>query len=205
VAGTQALAVQLCTVPHVRRDGWQQIRKAHASGKSRPFGGTHEASGCDLDSPGTRFHDGQMATSITGLIERFYGELWNKWNDSAVDDTLSPDFTFRGSLGRETSGRQGWRQYRDLVHAGSADFRNEIVELVCEGERAAVRLRYTGTHTGLLLGCLPRSGVSNTRVRPSSPQIIDGSPAPGSSAISTGCGLSSVDEHVGRPTGFTCR
>jgi len=93
-----------------------------------------------------------MATSITRLIGRFYGELWNKWNDSAVDDTLSPDFTFRGSLGRETSGRQGWRQYRDLVRAGSADFRNEIVELVCEGERAAVRLRYTGTHTGLLLG-----------------------------------------------------
>jgi predicted ester cyclase len=139
-------------VPHVRRDRWQQIRKAHASGKSRPFGDTHEASGCDLDSPGTRSHDGQMATSITGLIERFYGELWNKWNDSAVDDTLSPDFRFRGSLGRETSGRQGWRQYRDLVHAGSADFRNEIVDLVCEGERVAVRLRYTGTLTGLLLG-----------------------------------------------------
>jgi hypothetical protein len=56
---------------------------------------------CDLDSPGTRFHDGQMATSVTGLIERFYGELWNKWNDNAVDDTLSPDFTFRGSLGPE--------------------------------------------------------------------------------------------------------
>ena len=49
-------------------------------------------------------------------------------------------------------GRQGWRQYRDLVRAGSADFRNEIVELVCEGERAAARLRCTGTPTGLLLG-----------------------------------------------------
>ena len=93
-----------------------------------------------------------MATSITGLIERFYDELWNRWNDSAVDDTLSPDFRFRGSLGREASGRQGWRQYRDLVRAGSADFRNEIAELVCEGDRAAARLRYTGTHTGLLLG-----------------------------------------------------
>jgi predicted ester cyclase len=105
-----------------------------------------------LDSPGTSFHHGQMATSITGLIERFYDELRNRWNDSAVDDTLSPDFRFRGSLGRETSGRQGWRQYRDLVRAGSADFRNEISELVCQGERAAARLRYTGTHTGLLLG-----------------------------------------------------
>jgi predicted ester cyclase len=38
------------------------------------------------------------------------------------------------------------------VRAGSADFRNEIAELVFEGQRAAARLRYTGTHTGLLLG-----------------------------------------------------
>lgn len=98
------------------------------------------------------FHDGQVATSITRLVERFYDELWNRWNDAAVDDTLSPAFAFRGSLGRETAGRQGWRAYRDLVRAGSADFHNEIVELVCEGSQAAARLRYTGTHTGLVLG-----------------------------------------------------
>jgi predicted ester cyclase len=93
-----------------------------------------------------------VATPIIGLIERFYGELWNRWNDAAVDGTLSPAFTFRGSLGRQTSGRHEWRQYRDLVRAGSADFHNEVVELVCEGGRAAARLRYTGTHTGRLLG-----------------------------------------------------
>jgi predicted ester cyclase len=93
-----------------------------------------------------------MAIPIGGLIERFYGELWNRWNDSAVEDTLSPGFVFRGSLGQETSGRPGWRTYRDSVRAGSADFSNEIVELVCEGGRAAARLRYTGTHTGVLLG-----------------------------------------------------
>lgn len=98
-----------------------------------------------------------MPESISTLIERFYRELWNSWNDSAVDDTLSPGFTFRGSLGQETSGRDGWRQYRDSVRGGSADFRNEIIELVCDGERAAARLRYTGTHTGLLLG-LPATG-----------------------------------------------
>jgi predicted ester cyclase len=105
-----------------------------------------------LDLRAGVFHDGRVATSITALVERFYGELWNRWNDAAVDDTLGPDFTFRGSLGQETSGRQGWREYRDLVRAGSADFHNEIVELVSEGDRVAARLRYTGTHTGVLLG-----------------------------------------------------
>jgi predicted ester cyclase len=93
-----------------------------------------------------------VAESTGNLIERFYGELWNKWNDSAVEDTLSPDFAFRGSLGQQTSGRDGWRRYRDQVRAGSADFANEIIELICHGQRAAARLRYTGTHTGALLG-----------------------------------------------------
>ena len=93
-----------------------------------------------------------VAGSIGGLVERFYGELWNRWNDSAVEGILSPGFTFRGSLGQETSGREGWRRYRDMVRAGAADFHNEIIELVCEGQRAAARLRYTGTHTGPLLG-----------------------------------------------------
>jgi len=94
-----------------------------------------------------------MATSIAGLIERFYGELWNRWNDAAVDDTLSPDFRFRGSLGRETLGRHGWRQYRDLVHAGSTDFRNEIIELVCEGGGRRPDFATPGRILGCCWGC----------------------------------------------------
>jgi predicted ester cyclase len=94
----------------------------------------------------------QVAVPVVVLIERFYGVLWNRWNDSMVEETLSPGFTFRGSLGLETSGRQGWRRYRDLVREGSADFHSEIVALVCAGGQAAARLRFTGTHTGALLG-----------------------------------------------------
>lgn len=105
-----------------------------------------------LDWRGLSRHDVRVTVPIGSLIERFYGELWNHWNDAAVEDTLSPGFIFRGSLGQQTSGRDGWRRYRDQVRGGSADFRNEIVELVCEGQRAAARLRYTGTHTGVLLG-----------------------------------------------------
>lgn len=110
-----------------------------------------------LDWPVHGRHHVRVAASIGDLVERFYGEMWNSWNDSAVEDTLSPGFIFRGSLGDETSGRQEWRRYRDLVRVGAADFHNQIVEVVCEGQRAAARLRYTGTHTGMLLG-LPGTG-----------------------------------------------
>lgn len=91
------------------------------------------------------------------LVVRFYDRLWNAWDDVAVDTTVAPGFTFRGSLGQQTVGRDAWRHYRDQVRAGSADFTNEVVDLVAVGDRAAVRLRYSGTHTGPLLG-LPATG-----------------------------------------------
>jgi hypothetical protein len=67
-------------------------------------------------------HTVQVATGIAELIEGFYAKLWNNWNDAAVENTLSRPLVFRGSLGQQTNGRDGWRRYRDLVRAGSADF-----------------------------------------------------------------------------------
>jgi steroid delta-isomerase-like uncharacterized protein len=94
---------------------------------------------------------------VHDVVRSFYDDLWNSWDDSLVDTVLSPRFEFRGSLGTATVGRDGWRSYRDTIRAGSSDFHNQVVTLVCEGEAAAARLLYTGTHTGPLLG-LPATG-----------------------------------------------
>jgi predicted ester cyclase len=88
---------------------------------------------------------------ISELVRSFYDDLWNRWDDAGVDAVLSPGFEFRGSLGTTTAGRDGWRTYRDTVRAGSTDFHNEVVTLVCEGDTAAAQLLYSGTHTGTLL------------------------------------------------------
>jgi predicted ester cyclase len=95
--------------------------------------------------------------STESLVRAFYEDLWNSWDDRLVDSVLSPSFEFRGSLGTSTTGRDGWRSYRDTVRGGSSDFHNAVVTLVCEGPSAAARLRYSGTHTGPLLG-LPATG-----------------------------------------------
>jgi predicted ester cyclase len=90
-----------------------------------------------------------------GLVHAFYDDLWNSWDDDAVEAVLSPTFTFRGSLGNQTRGRDEWRAYRDLIRAGSSDFHNEVQALVVEGSGAAARLLYTGTHDGHLAGVEP--------------------------------------------------
>jgi steroid delta-isomerase-like uncharacterized protein len=98
-----------------------------------------------------------MVTDNRALVERFYHELWNAWDEEAVDSLLTEDFVFRGSLGMRTEGRDGWRAYRDLVRQASSDFTNRIVDLVCEGDRGAAHVECSGRHEGVLLG-IPGSG-----------------------------------------------
>ena len=93
-----------------------------------------------------------VVVSTAELVHSFYDDLWNRWDDALVHTVLAPSFEFRGSLGTSTAGRDGWRAYRDQIRAGSSDFHNTVVTLVCEGPSAAARLRYSGTHTGPLLG-----------------------------------------------------
>jgi steroid delta-isomerase-like uncharacterized protein len=95
----------------------------------------------------------QVAAGMHELIHRFYADAWNRWDNSAVDRILAPDFEFRGSLGETVRGRDGWRGYRDRLRAAVPDFHNEIVDLVvAQPDRAAARLRYTGHRHGELLG-----------------------------------------------------
>jgi len=102
---------------------------------------------------------------VDALVRQSYEVLWNTWDDDAVDRILAEDFVFRGSLGHETTGGDGWRRYRDLVRAGSHDFRNEVLMLVVDtaGTSAAARLRYTGTHSGALLGARRSPGCRAPR------------------------------------------
>lgn len=86
------------------------------------------------------------------LVRRFYAEVWNRWDDTAVNEVLHERFVFRGSLGDQVRGRDGFRRYRDKVRAAFPDFHNQIVDLVTSGDRAAARLRYSGHHQGGVLG-----------------------------------------------------
>jgi steroid delta-isomerase-like uncharacterized protein len=91
------------------------------------------------------------------LVRAFYADVWNRWDDAAVERVLAEDFPFRGTLGNRTQGREGWQGYRELIRTGSSDFHNDIRSLLADGERATARLLYSGTHNGLLAG-MPATG-----------------------------------------------
>lgn len=86
------------------------------------------------------------------LIRRYYGELWNRWDYRLADELLVDGFLFRGSLGVNVTGRDGFRDYMRTVHGAFPDFHNHIEEIIAEGDRVVARLTYTGTHRGELFG-----------------------------------------------------
>ena len=96
-----------------------------------------------------------MMDCMEALVRTFDDVLWNSWNDDVVEDLLTEGFTFRGSLGAHTHGPAARRSYRDSVREGAPDFHNEVVALVVDGDQAAARLLYTGTHRGRLAGLSP--------------------------------------------------
>lgn len=89
------------------------------------------------------------------LLERFYHEMWDRFDKSAFPDILAEDFRFRGSLGQTTTGWDEFGAYVDFVQRAFPDFRNIIEDVVSEGDRAFARLTYRGTHRGELFGIAP--------------------------------------------------
>lgn len=93
--------------------------------------------------------------SIPKLVESFYERIWNAGDLEAVADLLSEDFLFRGSLGAERRGREGFKDYVRSVREALANYQCEILECVTEDRRAFSKMRFSGIHTTEFRGYLP--------------------------------------------------
>jgi steroid delta-isomerase-like uncharacterized protein len=91
------------------------------------------------------------------LVHRFYDQMWNRFDVTALDGLVVDDVRFRGSLGGDLVGREALAGYVHQVRAAFPDFHNEVVELVVDDGQAAARLRYRGTHEDQVLG-VPATG-----------------------------------------------
>jgi len=95
------------------------------------------------------------SSPIPDLVRRFYRDIWNARDRSAIVKLLTEDFRFRGSLGRESVGLAAFAEYVDSVHESLGEYHCEIEELVSEEERGFARMSFSGIHRGLLLGHAP--------------------------------------------------
>ena len=59
------------------------------------------------------------------LIDRFYNDMWNRFDKSVFGDILDPKIHFRGSLGQTKVGFDEFGEYVDGIQAFASDFHNE--------------------------------------------------------------------------------
>jgi len=95
------------------------------------------------------------------LVRRYYSEGWNAWSEPALEELISPDIVFHGSIGTAVQGVVEFKNYVNRIRSVFPDFHNHVEELFVEGIKVAARLTYTGTHRGELFG-FPGSGTRVT-------------------------------------------
>jgi steroid delta-isomerase-like uncharacterized protein len=89
------------------------------------------------------------------LVKAFYERIWNAGDLRAVSQLLAEGFTFRGSLGVETHGRNGFQDYVCSIRGALSSYHCEVVECVAERNRAFAKMRFSGIHTGPFRGYQP--------------------------------------------------
>jgi len=85
-------------------------------------------------------------------VRKFYSEIWDKKNFEEISNVLHTDFSFRGSLGQEKYGHQGFREYVSFVHSGLSNYKCTIEELVIQPEKAFAKMIFTGVHASGFMG-----------------------------------------------------
>ncbi|MEM6987425.1 MAG: ester cyclase [Pseudomonadota bacterium] len=69
-----------------------------------------------------------------------------------IPQVLHADVSFRGSLGQETRGHEGFKDYVNAVHAGLSDYTCTIDDLVVQPGKVFARMTFSGTHTADFMG-----------------------------------------------------
>ncbi len=89
------------------------------------------------------------------LVRKFYEVIWENHDQDAIPTVLHEDFTFRGSLGQEKRGHDGFAEYVDMVHKALGNYKCIIEELVAESNKVFAKMTFTGIHRDEFMGFNP--------------------------------------------------
>ncbi len=94
-------------------------------------------------------------------VRRFNEKVWGKGRVELIEELFSPDFVNHYAAPAAPPGRKGIRHEVERVRSMFPDVAIKTEDIVCEGDRAALRWSGSGTHTGDVTG-LPATGKPAT-------------------------------------------
>ncbi len=93
------------------------------------------------------------------LIRRLVDEVYNEGNLDVVDELVAPDVFNHAAVPEHQHGIAGFRHLIEWVREFSSDVHYDIDDIIAEGDKVAVRMTQSGTHTGTVRG-IPPTGKS---------------------------------------------
>jgi steroid delta-isomerase-like uncharacterized protein len=97
-----------------------------------------------------------MPDESRDLVRRFFVAVAED-DEAALDELIAADASDHTPFPGQAPGVEGVKQIFRMLRTGFPDFRQEVREVIAEGDRVAVRSKLRGTHRGEFLG-IPATG-----------------------------------------------
>ena len=82
------------------------------------------------------------------VLQRWYHELWDKWNLAMADDLFTADYRLHLSGVPAPADKGTTKQIVAMFSAAFPDLRHTVDEMIAEGNTVAARWTVEGTHRG---------------------------------------------------------
>jgi steroid delta-isomerase-like uncharacterized protein len=114
-----------------------------------------------------------MSAEEIKALERRWFEEWNKGKAAAmavIDELCATDYVVHSGTGEDIHGLKDFKQSYSEFFSAVPDIHFTIEDMVVEGDKAAVRFTFTGTHKGEFRGIPPTNkkvtvwGISIDRI-----------------------------------------
>ena len=96
-----------------------------------------------------------MQVSNKLLVYRWFEEVWNKKQESAIEEMLHSEAIVHGIGGTVMKGPAEFKKFHQAFVSAFPDMQVVVESILAEEEKVAARCSMRGTHTGRGLGISP--------------------------------------------------
>jgi steroid delta-isomerase-like uncharacterized protein len=98
-----------------------------------------------------------MPHDIRKLSRDWFEIVWNRKDDSGIEKLAASDVIVHGldESGKPQKGTELFRKFRRGFLSAFPDIHVDVEDVLVEGDKTAVRIKFSGTHTGEGIGMPP--------------------------------------------------
>jgi steroid delta-isomerase-like uncharacterized protein len=96
-----------------------------------------------------------LAENNKAVVRRLMEEVYNEDDLDAVDELVAPDVFDHPAVAEHQHGIDSFKHVMNWVRTFSSDVHYGIDDILAEGDKVAVRMTQSGTHTGSVRGIPP--------------------------------------------------